>query len=196
MATLVKKPARVVGTISGNQPQVRVMALDADDDLYGGDFVKKESSTDADLARAATPIAADDLLVGLLLHDTKQASATWAGAEQANTYGGGTFGGTFMGAAKLLGSIEGTGGHVALANDDSIFQLTSDDVLATTDVGELVGVVRDTAGSDANIWEVDENSGTESARIVAIPNYPGVVIGTDVNAPVWIMFIAAASLWF
>lgn len=196
MATLVKKPARVVGTISGNQPQVRVMALDADDDLYGGDFVKKESSTDADIARAASPIAADDLLVGLLLHDAKQAEPQWAGAGAANTYGGGTFGGTFMGAADLMGSIEGTGGHVALANADNIFQLTSDAALATTDIGELVGVVRDTSGSDANIWEVDEDSSTNSAVIVAIPNYPGVVIGTDVNAPVWIMFLAAASVWF
>lgn len=199
MATLTKKPARVVSSISGNQPQVRVYRVDAAVELFGGDFVAQASATDGDLVRAATPIAADDLLLGLLLHAVKEGTG-WHLKDKpdVNTYGGGTFGGTFMGATNLLGSLEGIGGHVALANADSIFELGADSAAgsAAEVVGEQVGVIRDVAGDDANIWEVDEDSATNSAVIVAIPNYPDEVPGTDLNARVWIQFIAAASALF
>lgn len=187
MATLVKKPARAVGTLSGNQPQVRAFMPDTAVELYGGDFVKLASGL---ILRCDTPIDGTDL-AGLLLHDTKQGTSWHLGSGAANTKGGGTYGGTFMGSLHVLGSIEGLAGHVVVANADTYFEAGCEDALALADIGDAVEIQRDTSGSDANVWEVDQNGGTTTAIVIAIPNLVGQAIG-DTNARVWFIFDVTA----
>lgn len=193
MATLIKRPVRAVGTISGNQPQMRVYDLASGVDLYAGDLVR---SLGGALERAASPVAVNNTLLGLLVHDAKQGTPWYLGSSAVNAGRGGTYGGTFMGRNHLLRSIDGIGGRVALANDDTIFEISEEQALGISLLGDAVTVLRDTTGADANIWYSNSADATaESAIIIAIPSLVGQAIG-DTFARVWIQFLPDASAVF
>ncbi len=186
MAALTKKQIRVVGSVSGNQPQVRVYEVNAGQVLRTGDIVVENAGK---VDKAAATVLANDLVLGVALHaaDPAAADGWYLGnlAQQENS--GGTFGGTFSGSSDLLGSIENIGVHVALANADNIFEVGLDTALALAQLGAQVQL-----GLASGIWSADDTGATKTAVIVAIPNYPGQAIG-DTNARVWIQFLAAAS---
>lgn len=193
MATLARRPARCVGTISGNQPQIRAWPVGST--LAGanagkrGDFVKEGAGVDAGkLVLAASPIAADNTLLGLLAHGVDAtARGGWYLGSSSVGDSGGTFGGTFAG---LVGGNEFTGGHVFTANDDNIFELCNDAASSLADLGAEVQIEL-TSG----IWEINVAGVTKSAVVIAIPNYPGEAIG-DINQRYWVQILPAASALF
>lgn len=189
MAALTKRQPVAAGTISGNQPQVRAYEVDTGVTIRAGQ-VLVEASGKAALAVAAFTA---DTIMGVALHDAKQGTPWYLGAEPpAQEDTGGTFGGTFMGASDLLGSIEGIGVHVALANDDTIFEFSLDDALALANIGALVELV-----VASGIFTVTTTLGANAdfGLIVGIPNYPGQAIG-DTNARVFVQVLSSASMWF
>lgn len=187
MATLARRQIAVVGTVSGNQPGVRVYEPVASLTIAAGNIVV-ENAGKFDLS--ATPVPAADTVLGVVMHDVKQGTAWHLGDATVQEATGGTFGGTFMGASNLLGSVEGIGGHVASASDDNIFEIGVDSALALADLGAQVQLELLTA-----IWEANIAGATKSAVIIALPNYEEQAIG-DTNARVWVQFLPAASLLF
>lgn len=189
MAALIRRQPAAVETISGNQPQMRAYEVHTAITLRAGQ-VLVENAGRADLAVAAFTA---DTIMGIAAHDAKQGTAWYLGADPgAQEDTGGTYGGTFMGASDLLGSIEGIGVHVHLANDDTIFEFSLDEALALADIGAIVELE-----VNSGIFSVSTALGAaiDFGIIVKIPNYPGQAIG-DTNARVGVQVLSSASMWF
>lgn len=190
MAALIRRQPTAAGTISGNQPQVRAYEIHTAITLRAGQ-VLVENAGRADLAVAAFTA---ETIMGIALHDGKQGTEWYLGASvPAQEDTGGTYGGTFMGGlSDLVGSIEGVGMHVALANDDTIFEFSLDEALALADIGAIVELE-----VNSGIFSVSTAVGAaiDFGLIVGIPNYPGQAIG-DTNARVFVQVLASASMWF
>ena len=211
--TLPQQQIKPIGTISGNQYQVNVFNVDESTTIAAGDVVISATGETGTVEVAASPVAAAATVVGVALHGAKSTStdgqASWylvpedgsATLHQEDT--GGTFGGTFMGTANLLGSMEGGGIHVAIANRDTIFQAVLTNPIALTYLGAKAGLVQDGA---TFVWVVDGASTTQVVQIVGIPNYIGAlypagpvnpvpITGTagDLYYPVWVQFLDAVQ---
>lgn len=213
--TLPQMQPKPIGTISGNQYQIQAMLLDDNVTLHAGDIAISATGETGLLDVAASPVAAAATVVGVCLHGVAVASgATYPGwylvpedgsgtLQQEDT--GGTFGGTFMGLANLMGSVEGQAMHIAIANRDTVFQLVLTNPIALTYLGKSVGVVQD---GSTKVWVIDGASTTAVMQIIAIPNYVGalypagpvnplVVTGTtgDLYYPVWAQFLDAVQFF-
>lgn len=202
---------KYAGTISGNQPLVRTYPVNTGATIHAGDLVVL---TAGNAAVSATPAPTGNTILGVAIHGAKQGTAWYlvpednsATLQQEDT--GGTYGGTFMGASQLLGSIEGIGVHVVIANRDTLFYAVYKEPIGFDQVGIQVQLVQD---STTKVWYVD-SGGTATAQIVAIPNFVGqeyVITGTvtpvnpipatggaggtgDTNYPVIIQFLASAT---
>lgn len=187
MAALTRRQPKAVGTISGNQWAVGVYEVTAGQVLRRGSVVI-EASGKASLAAAAFTA---DTILGVAQHNADPASAWYLGASSQEDSGG-TFGGDFMGASDLLGSVAGIGVSVALANADTLFEFCMDEALQLADLGAVVELQL-----NSGIFSVDRtlNGAENFGTIVAIPNYPGVAIG-DTNAPVHVIILASASVLY
>lgn len=214
-STLPQMQPKPIGTISGNQYRVETMLLDDNVTLHAGDIAISATSETGLLDIAASPVAAAATVVGVCLHGVSVASgATYPGwylvpedgsgtLQQEDT--GGTFGGTFMGIANLMGSIEGQGMHIAIANRDTVFQLVLTNPIALTYLGKSVGVVQDTV---TKVWVIDGASTTAVMQIIGIPNFIGALYGStpvnpvqitgtsgDLYYPVWAQFLDAVQFF-
>jgi hypothetical protein len=216
-STLPQQQAKPIGTISGNQYRVDTFIVDDNVTLHAGDIAISATGETGLLDVAASPVAAAATVVGVCLHGLKSGTGAdpaypgWylvpednsATLQQEDT--GGTFGGTFMGIGNLMGSIEGQGMHVAIANRDNIFQLVLTNPIALTYLGKQVGVVQD---GTTKVWVIDGASTTAVMQFIGIPNFIGTLYGTvpvnpipvtgttgDLYYPVWAQFLDAVSFF-
>lgn len=171
------------GTISGNAPQARVYGPASGATIHAGDVVVSSAGL---AAVSATTVPASNTVLGVALHGTKQGTAWYLVPEdgsgtlqQEDT--GGTFGGTFMGGSNLLGSQEGTGVHVVIANSDNLFQVVLKESISYDRLGVQVGIVQD---ATTGVWYADTTSSTKSAFIVDIVNLTGQVDTAGVFNPI------------
>lgn len=210
-STLPLQQIRYAGTISGNQPMAGVVDIASGQTVHAGDIVVSSAGK---AAVSATPVPTGNTVLGVSMHGAKQGTAWYLVPEdgsgtlqQEDT--GGTFGGTFMGASNLLGSLEGTGVHYIIANQDTLFWITYKEPIGLDQLGVQVQIVQD---ATTKVWRAD-SGGTAVAQIVGIPNYVGqlyVITGTttpvntipavggaggtgDVNYPVIIRFLTSAT---
>lgn len=208
-STLPLFQIRYAGTISGNQPLVRAYSPASGATIHAGDIVVSSSGL---AAVSATPVPTGNTVLGVAMHGVKQGTSWYlvpedgtATLQQEDT--GGTFGGTFMGSAQLLGSVEGIAAHVIVANQDTLFILPYVPAISLAVLGTQVQIQQD---GTTKVWEAN-SGGTATAEIVAIPNYVGQAFvasggtltaynpipasgGTgDVNYPVIIRFLTSAT---
>lgn len=170
---------KYAGTISGNSPLTRTFSPASGATIHAGDVVVNSSGN---AAVSATPVPTGNTVIGVAMHGVKQGTAWYLVPEdgsgtlqQEDT--GGTYGGTFMGGSQLLGSIEGTGVHTIVANQDTLFFAVYKEPIGLDQVGVMVQMVQDPT---TKVWYVD-SGGTAVAEIVDIPNFVGqnyVITGT------------------
>jgi hypothetical protein len=203
--TLPLQQIKGVGTISGNQFRVSPpYQVASGQTIAAGDVVTFAAGV---ASVSASPVPAANTVAGVSLHGAKQGTAWYlvpldgSGSPQQEDTGG-TFGGTFMSASSLMGSLEGLGVHVMDANPDTIFQATLVQAIALSQIGVQVGLVK-----NSGVWQADTSQATKTALIIGIPNFVGVLypagpvnpipttgVTGDLNYPVWIQFLPTATL--
>ncbi len=202
--TLPLQQIKYAGTISGNQPMAQIYVPASAANPASGDIIVSSSGL---AAVSATPVPAANTVLGIAMHGVKQGTAWYlvpldgSGSPQQEDTGG-TYGGTFMGMSQLMGSAEGIGVHVILANPDTIFQVTLVQPIGLSALGLQVGLVK-----NSGVWQADTTQATKSALIVNIPSFVGQLYQAgqvnpipntfnttgDTNYPVWVQFLPTAT---